>query len=231
MLILNYHRIGTPPPEARYKGMFVSPSMLAWHIRILKARGKRFVTVSEGVDMGCPSNCVAITFDDGYVDNFELGMPLLASLQVPATVYVVTSDIGFQNKIWSEAGDKLPANLMSWGQIKALKEVGWEIGSHSSEHVHHSRLDLNTQKNLITKSIEDFKTHLGSAPSSFAYPYGSYNMDTVSILEGLNLKAAVTIDSSGVNTALTPKLLLYRKPARGSSARHYLKSLNLLWQA
>ena len=38
-----------------------------------------------------PEACVAITFDDGFVDNLELAVPLLEKYDVPATFYV-TSD-------------------------------------------------------------------------------------------------------------------------------------------
>ncbi|MCX6117841.1 MAG: polysaccharide deacetylase family protein [Proteobacteria bacterium] len=231
MLILNYHRVGTPPPNARYKGMYVDPKILRWQIYLLKKRKMKFVTVTQGLKSGCSSNLVAVTFDDGYLDNFLEGMPVLRELGVPATVYMVTGSVGKTNIVWDEAGDKNPGDLMSWNHLKSLNDLGWEIGSHASEHVHLARRSRDDQKKIIEKSWSDFKENLGFYPQSFAYPYGSQNLDTLSVLEELQCQSAVTIDHSGSNTALTPPLLLYRQSAKGYSVRHYFKSLSLLWQA
>jgi peptidoglycan/xylan/chitin deacetylase (PgdA/CDA1 family) len=38
-----------------------------------------------------PESAVAVTLDDGYIDNFETASPLLSALGVPATFFV-TSD-------------------------------------------------------------------------------------------------------------------------------------------
>ncbi|MEI6399063.1 MAG: polysaccharide deacetylase family protein, partial [Pseudomonadota bacterium] len=110
MLILNYHRVGFPPPTARYRGMYVSPDVLSWHIKLLRWRGLEFVTVSDGIARGCPPNLAALTFDDGYLDNYETGRPVLRALGVPATVYVVTGNVGGKAVIWDESGDPQPSD-------------------------------------------------------------------------------------------------------------------------
>jgi peptidoglycan/xylan/chitin deacetylase (PgdA/CDA1 family) len=134
MLILNYHRVGFPPSTVRYRGMYVTPKILDWHIRLLKLRGYKFVTVSEGVRLGCAKNLVALTFDDGYRDNITNGFPVLNFHNVPATVYVVTGDVGGLNIVWQEAGDKVASDLMNWSELKSLEQAGWEIGSHAADH-------------------------------------------------------------------------------------------------
>ena len=70
MLILNYHRVGTPSRNHRYRGMFVSPALLDFHIRFLKRAGYGFVTLAEAITTPAPRDRLAcITFDDGYQDN------------------------------------------------------------------------------------------------------------------------------------------------------------------
>lgn len=50
---------------------------------------------------GCLSpKAVAVTFDDGYVDNLRIAKPVLADLGIPATVFVATGHIGKQNFWW-----------------------------------------------------------------------------------------------------------------------------------
>ena len=228
MLVLNYHRVGVPPESARYRGMYVSPGMLAWHIRLLKLRGFEFVTVSAGVARGCRAQTVAITFDDGYRDNLELGLPVLNRFQVPATVYVVTGDVGKQGVIWQEAGDKVSSNLMSWADLRQLQASGWEIGSHAADHVHLDRRSRTEQEALIQQSWDDITHHLGAPPRSFAYPYGAYNQDTLNVLKDIGAANAVTTKSDAANTPATNVLQLYRQPARGHHVYHGVKALRLL---
>lgn len=228
MLILNYHRVGDPPPTVRYRGMYVTPSHLAWHIRLLKTAGYEFVTVSEGVRRGAGAKLVALTFDDGYIDNFELGFPVLLGAGVMGTVYVVTGDIGKSNVLWPEAGDKVSSQLMTWGQLRQLEKNGWEIGSHAADHVHLARRSKDEQRVFIETSWRDIERELGHPPHSFAYPYGSYNADTIAILKDLSCPAAVTIHSGSRNTSSTPQLELFREPAKGYRIGHYIRALSLL---
>ena len=41
-----------------------------------------------------------VTFDDGYADNYSTAFPLLNSLGIPATMFVITSDVGRKSVIW-----------------------------------------------------------------------------------------------------------------------------------
>ncbi len=230
MLILNYHRVGRPSPQARYRGMYVTPNLLAWHVFLLKARGREFVTLTEGVRRGCGPNLVALTFDDGYLDNLELGLPVLKAAGVPATVYVVSDDVGKKNVVWPESGDRLASNLMTWDDLRRLQAEGWEVGSHAADHVHLARKTEEDQRTLIARSWSSLKENLDREPTSFAYPYGSYNEKTLEVLTNLGCVAAVTIKSDGVNSSDTQVLELFRHPAKGYAVRHIFSALRLLWQ-
>ncbi len=56
-----------------------------------------------------PEGAVAVTFDDGFLNNYTEAWPVLEEHKVPATIYLATGFIGTGRMIWS---DVLEANLL-----------------------------------------------------------------------------------------------------------------------
>jgi peptidoglycan/xylan/chitin deacetylase (PgdA/CDA1 family) len=101
-LILNYHRIADPTP-ADFWGLAVSPAKFREQLQVL--RRHHYVLplaqfISKLFDGALPSNAVALTFDDGYVDNLVAAKPLLAAADTPATAFIVTNYIGRSEPYW-----------------------------------------------------------------------------------------------------------------------------------
>lgn len=49
-----------------------------------------------------PPRCVAITFDDGYRDNFECAYPVLREFRLPATIFLATGAIETGTRLWHD---------------------------------------------------------------------------------------------------------------------------------
>lgn len=49
-----------------------------------------------------PDNAVAVTFDDGYKDNYLNAYPILSALKIPATIFLATDAIGSGRVLWHD---------------------------------------------------------------------------------------------------------------------------------
>lgn len=97
-VILMYHRVASAPEDA-YR-LSVSPSHFADHVDYLSGLGC-VVPLGEMVKPGTALR-VAITFDDGYVDNATAAAPLLASAGLPATYFITSGRLGAQHFWWDQ---------------------------------------------------------------------------------------------------------------------------------
>lgn len=76
------------------EGMAVSPEFLEGFIQEAQQRGYTFVSLdqlSEQLVAGSGEKLLALTFDDGYRDNFTVAYPLLKRLKIPFAIYITTS--------------------------------------------------------------------------------------------------------------------------------------------
>ena len=100
-LILGYHRVvedfaGTASREM--PSMLTSTAMFERHLDLV-SQHFRFATldeIGEHLATGEPftERVAAVTFDDGYRDNYEHAFPILKRRGIPAAVFVVTDLVG-----------------------------------------------------------------------------------------------------------------------------------------
>jgi len=117
-------------------------------------------------------NAVAITFDDGYIDNFEVAAPILRKLALPATFFVATSFLGSTTIPWWDRELSERPSWMTWDNVRTLSKEGFDIGAHTRTHVDLGAVDGAEAVAEIVGSREDLREQLGKAPEHFAFPYG-----------------------------------------------------------
>jgi peptidoglycan/xylan/chitin deacetylase (PgdA/CDA1 family) len=100
-IVLMYHRVGAPLVDPWE--LAVSPQNFARQIEVLtKARDiVPLQWLAQRLREGRPPrNAVAITFDDGYADVLQNGVPTLRRMNCPATVFVTTHAITDPSVFW-----------------------------------------------------------------------------------------------------------------------------------
>ena len=101
-LILCYHRV-SDDQHPFFPGTPVS--LFRRQMEVLRRRFTvgPLVELAERARRGnVPNNAVAITFDDGYRDNFTSAFPILKELGLPATIFLVTQALDENGLIWHD---------------------------------------------------------------------------------------------------------------------------------
>lgn len=124
------------------------------------------------------AGCLAISFDDGYLDNFSCAAPVLAELGLPATFFAVSSFLGTQTRAWWDAGIEPAPAWMSWAQLRELHAAGFEIGAHTRSHANLGVVAGAAAREEILAGRCELEQGLGARVSNFAYPYGRANAIT-----------------------------------------------------
>jgi len=96
-----YHRIADP--ESDIWSIAVSPDNFEQHLKMLQKTGNvvPLDLLAEGINShSMPRNSIAITFDDGYNDNFTVARPLLEKYNLPATFFITSGNLGGKKEFW-----------------------------------------------------------------------------------------------------------------------------------
>ena len=116
---------------------------------------------------------LSITFDDGYLDNFQNAAPILRKYSLPAAFFVVTRWMGGDVVPWWDRQARVRHPWMSWEQVRTLHRSGFEIGAHTRTHVDLGAVGGRYAEAEITGARADLERELGGAVDLFAYPYGT----------------------------------------------------------
>jgi peptidoglycan/xylan/chitin deacetylase (PgdA/CDA1 family) len=133
-IILLYHRVAEVQSDPW--SLSVTPKHFAEQLEALRsvARPLRLSELTEKVrDRRSPSRSVAVTFDDGYVDNLQNAKPLLERYEVPATVFVSTGYVDQDRGFWWDELDRVLLESKSLPRSLHLNINGsdyhWELGT------------------------------------------------------------------------------------------------------
>jgi peptidoglycan/xylan/chitin deacetylase (PgdA/CDA1 family)/predicted ATP-grasp superfamily ATP-dependent carboligase len=183
ILVLAYHSISD---EWRHP-LALTPRAFREQMLALRKRGYRavtFATAAQALIDPTEGPLLAVTFDDGF-RTVTRGREILDELGWTATVFVPTAAVedGAPMRWLTDTTDpqRLPHVLpLSWTDVEALAEHGWEVGSHSRTHPLLSALSDAEAEEELGASRRELERRLGRC-SSISYPWGEVDMRVVEL--------------------------------------------------
>jgi peptidoglycan/xylan/chitin deacetylase (PgdA/CDA1 family) len=173
------------------------------HMSVLKNEGFSTIRIRElNFDESECSRKVAITFDDGYKNNFDLAIPLLKDFGMTATWFVVTRGLG-EPAPWTSSSLH-PPELLAADDLRRMQAMGFEIGSHTRSHRNLTQIGSGELEAEVSGSRDDLEDILGNPVSSFAYPFGALNASCVDAVANAGYRHACSSNAGWLGSERHP---------------------------
>lgn len=130
-----------------------------------------------------PGNII-LTFDDGFLNNYHIALPVLKEFELKAYFFIVVNRIG-------------SLGYMNWDKIKEMHSSGMVIGSHGMTH---EFLTEKNEKELdyeIKESKRILEEGLKASINYFSVPRGFYNKKVIAKAKEAGYKAVFTSNIDG----------------------------------
>jgi peptidoglycan/xylan/chitin deacetylase (PgdA/CDA1 family) len=179
--VLMYHRLEASGASE----LFVPPRLFRAQVAALRRHGYTAVTLQAvhrawaGTGV-LPRRPVVLTFDDGYRSQYAVAFRRLHRLHWPGVLFLLPNATAIR------VG---PTER----EVRRMLAAGWELGSHTINHRdlrHESGAALTEQTAGARRLLEH---RFGRRVTSFAYPGGDYDRDTIRAVRAAGYTAAVTV--------------------------------------
>ena len=181
--VLNYHQVNLD----QHTPLTLSPYEFETQLSYLRQEGYHTITprqLADYVEYGqsLPDKPIVITFDDGYMDNYQEAYPLLEKYGFKATFFVIANFVGTSDR------------YMNWEQLKELNKQGYDIESHTLTHKRlpfqnddKAKMELVSSKKIIEKKLDKKVEFL-------AYPGGEFDQRIEDLSRNAGYRAAFTVN-------------------------------------
>jgi len=172
VIILLYHRVSDEFRDSVTIGIERFDEHMAYiskHFTVVSLKQ----IVKGDISRSTSKPILAVSFDDGYLDNFENAAPILLKHQVPCTFFISTEKIR-DNKPFDHDLRALGFGLdnMNWSQVQTMHRWGFHFGSHTRNHVNLAEVSDELALKELQGSLDDIRDQLGHREVFIAFPYG-----------------------------------------------------------
>ena len=205
VVVLVYHSVRPTQLNTNTK-----PEMFKKHIEWL-TENCEIIPLAEVPDKakaaGGSRPCVAITFDDGFANNYERALPVLLDHGVEATFFITTGLVNGDERVAARFSrllgiEKDDVKGLSWGQLQEMQAAGMSIGAHTVTHPNLGDLGPDDTRRELELSKLELEDRLGVAVRSFAYPFGKpkhhFTETTIGQVQETGFSLAVAVHHRGV---------------------------------
>ncbi len=192
--VLCYHNIATQNEKENYpeeSDWTITTDNFKEHLDYLKNNNYKTLTMDEFYNwkignLNLPYKSVLITFDDGFLSNYEYAFKLLKEYNMNATVFVVGSFI--DNSTTNEWNGNIKT-YMTKDILENLKNEYPNIEIYSHSYNLHYQGAINQNKDVLMQDIENFDNFYPNT-DILCYPFGQYNDNIEDCLKESNYKMA-----------------------------------------
>ena len=219
--VLMYHHINF------HKGdmVTVTPDVFEGQMRHLAHAGYRTLKVGDILNLlegksVIKEKAVAVTFDDGWLDNYMFAYPILKRFGINATIFIVTDWVEKASETTFPVPGSVPKHaeskkliagneahkvMLSWKLIREMTRSDYvDFYSHTKSH---PRCDQIPETDLISElagSKEDIEERLKQPCPYLCWPKGKYNAAAVKTARDVGYQALFTTDPGIVKTGSDP---------------------------
>lgn len=182
--VLCYHRIRpwTAADGRIAKDNVIPPDLFKAHMKMLADSGYHSILPDQLLDHlefgdPLPEKPVMITFDDGSIGQFDIGIPTLESHGFRGVFFIMTIATGKKG-------------YMSAAQLKEMSDRGHLIASHTWDHHKVLEYDSAAWKVQLSGSVKTLENITGKPVRYFAYPFGLWSPASFPYLRASGIRGA-----------------------------------------
>lgn len=163
--VLMYHAIDQNDKVTK---LSVRPESFARQMEFLHKNKYNVVTLDKIVSYlrnkePMPPKTIAITFDDGFYNNYKYAYPVLKKYNIPAAIFVIVGNIG-------------QPGYLGWKEIKEMSDSGIiTIGSHTISHKWLPTTGTAQLRRELADSKSALEEKLGKKVDALCYPIGAHD--------------------------------------------------------
>ena len=214
--ILMYHHLDGDA----YMDTIVTPEIFESHIKVLSDSGYTGVSFEELIDyvengIELPEKPIVITFDDGYLSNYEFAYPILQKYKMKATIFVIGTLVG-KAAYFDADGEEYPiiphfdyeqASEMTKSGLISIQSHSYDMHRYEEYEVmlgreyRHGVLPLETEseEEYILNFQNDFELaraelelETDTKMTVYSYPHGEYTDLSEKLLQERGIKVTLT---------------------------------------
>jgi len=207
--VLMYHHINPHSGDT----VTVTPEIFNEQMDFLAQEGYKTLSADELLafikgEVSFRQKAVAITFDDGWFDNYLYAVPVLKRHRFKATFFVITARVEAASKDGRQGWGTVPEHetakkliqggeaervVLGWNMIKELAQNGlFRFYSHTITHRRCGDLTLPELQAEVVGSKASIEKELGVGCDYLCWPYGSFSAETLAAAKNAGYNATFT---------------------------------------